>query len=115
MTAGPLCSGVNFSISWTFNKSKNINKVVDTLAKDNQALWVALHRSLAHKMDYHLALCYPSDILPVAQHLDVILWSALERSAGQHIPRREEGLGTECVLDIPVDNIWRAEASKTTL
>ena len=24
---------------------------------------------------------YPSDILPVAQHLDAILWSALERSA----------------------------------
>ena len=84
---------------------RDVNKVVDTLTKDNQALWVALHRSLAHKMDYHLALCYPSDILPVAQHLDAILWSALERSAGQHIPRSEEGLGIECVLDIPVDNM----------
>ena len=72
---------------------RDVNKVVDTLTKDIQALWVALHRSLAHKMDYHLALCYPSDILPVAQHLDAILWSALERATGQHIPRREEGLG----------------------
>ena len=56
-------------------------------------------------MDYHLALCYPSDILLVAQHLDAVLWSAMERAAGQHIPRREEGLGTECVVDIPVANL----------
>ena len=84
---------------------RDVTKVVDTLTKDNQALWVALHRSHAHKMDYHLALCYPSDILPVAQRFDAILWSALESATGQHIPRREEGLGIECVLDIPVDNM----------
>ena len=84
---------------------RDVTKVVDTLTEDNQALWVALHRSLAHKMDYHLALCYPSDILLVAQHLDAVLWSAMERAAGQHIPRREEGLGTECVVDIPVANL----------
>ena len=29
----------------------------------------------------------------------------LERSAGQHIPRKEEGLGCEGVLDIPVDSM----------
>ena len=26
----------------------------------------------------------------------------LEQAVGQHVPRREEGLGTECVLGVPV-------------
>ena len=34
---------------------RDINKVVEVLAEDSQALWVAIHRSLAHKMDYHLS------------------------------------------------------------
>ena len=32
--------------------------VASTLQQDSQALWVALHHSLAHKLDYHLSLCY---------------------------------------------------------
>ena len=84
---------------------RDVNKVVETLAEDNQALWVALHRSLAHKMDYHLSLCYPSLILPVAKHLDSVIWAAFERAVGQHVPRREENLGFECVLDIPVEGM----------
>ena len=81
----------------------DVEKVADILSRDSQALWVALHRSLAHKMDYHLSLCYPSDIKPMAKYLDTVLWSVFERSVGQHVPRREEGLGTECVLDLPID------------
>ena len=60
---------------------------------DSQALWVVLHRSLAHKMDYHLSLSYPSDIMPIAEHLDAVFWSLLERAAGQQIPRLGMGLG----------------------
>ena len=41
----------------------------------------------------------------MAQHLDTVLWAAFERAVGQHVPRREEGLGLECVLDIPVDGL----------
>ena len=41
-------------------------------------------------------------MLPTAARLDNILWSMLERSSGLHIPREEEGRGTECVLDVPV-------------
>ena len=52
---------------------RDMEQVSKILAKDSQALWVALHRSLAHKMDYHLSLCYPSDILPAAEYLDNIL------------------------------------------
>ena len=81
---------------------RDINKVVEVLAEDSQALWVAIHRSLAHKMDYHLSLCYPSDILPVAKYLDSVIWGAFERAVGQQVPRRDEGKGWECVPNIPV-------------
>ena len=93
---------------------RDVNKVTSILAEDSQALWVAVHRSLAHKMDYHLSLCYPSDILPVARHLDTVIWAAFERAVGQHVPRQEEGLGLECALDIPVDGI-RSRSSRIIL
>ena len=80
-------------------------KVCSVLGEDKQALWVLLHRSMAHKMDYHISLCYPTDILPIVEYLDTLLWGVLERAVGQHIPRREEGLGYECVLDLPVDSM----------
>ena len=35
---------------------RDMEQFCKILAKDSQALWVALHRSLAHKMDYHLSL-----------------------------------------------------------
>ena len=84
---------------------RDMEVVADIFSEDSQALWVALHRSLAHKMDYHLSLCYPSDILPVAEYLDTVLWSLFERAVGQRVPRRDERLGTECVLDMPVDSM----------
>ena len=84
---------------------RDMEQVAATLSQDSQALWVALHRSLAHKLDYLLSLCYPSDILPVAQFLDTVAWSVFERAVGQHVPRQEEGLGTECVLGVPVDTM----------
>ena len=84
---------------------RDMEQVAATLSQDSQALWVALHRSLAHKLDYHLSPCYPSDILHMAEFLDTVAWSLFERAAGQHVPRREEGLGTECVLGVPVDTM----------
>ena len=84
---------------------RDMEQVADILAKDSQALWVALHRSLAHKMDYHLSLCYPSDILPVAEYLDKTLWGVFERAVGQQVPREEKGLGVECVLNPLVDSM----------
>ena len=84
---------------------RDMEQVASTLHQDSQALWVALHRSLAHKLDYHLSLCYPSDILPMAEFLDTVAWDLFERAVGQHVPRQEEGLGLECVLDMPVDTM----------
>ena len=62
-----------------------MEQVSKILAKDSQALWVALHRSLAHKMDYHLSLCYPSDIFPAVES------------------RKEQVLGFVFLLNLPVD------------
>merc|ERR1712082_345128 len=49
-----------------------------------------------------LTLCYPSDIRRAAQYLDTVMWGVLEKAVGQHIPRGEEGLGWECVIQTPV-------------
>ena len=82
-----------------------VEEITEILGEDSQALWVVLHRSLAHKMDYHLSLCYPSDIRPIAAYLDSVFWSMLERAAGQQIPRADVGLGYECMLDLPVESM----------
>ena len=34
-----------------------------------------------------------------------MVWSVFEQTVGQHVLRHEEGLGTECVLDVPVDSM----------
>ena len=84
---------------------EQMEEVATILSEDNQALWVVVHRSLAHKMDYHLSLSYPSDILPVLAYLDTELWKAMERAVGQLVPRTNLGWGYEWTLDIPVDTM----------
>ena len=69
--------------------------------KDLQAIWAVLQCSLAQKLDWQLSLNYPSDVRKAAERLDNELWHLLELSASQHIPRKEEGLGVECVLSAP--------------
>ena len=59
-----------------------------------------LHCSLAQKLDC-TSLSYPSDIRGAAMELDTILWDLLEHNTRLHIPKGEEGLGVECVLDVP--------------
>ena len=80
----------------------DINKVMYLLRYHHQAAWVLLSTSLAHQLDYSLTLQYPSDILETASLLDRRLWAAVEQVAGRtHIPRQEEGMGVECVLNLP--------------
>ena len=62
---------------------KEVEEISEILSEDSQALWVVLHRSLAHKLDYHLSLCYPSDIRPIVTYLDSIFWSMLEKVGGR--------------------------------
>ena len=51
--------------------------------------------------DWHLTLCYPSDISAAAAELDSVLWNMLEYATKLHIPKGEEGLGVECSLQAP--------------
>ena len=59
---------------------QEVEEITEILGADSQALWVVLHRSIAHNMDYHLSLSYPSDIRPIAEYLDSVLWSMMERA-----------------------------------
>ena len=40
-----------------------------------------------------------------AARLDSILWTMFEKAAGLHIPKVDEGLGVECVLNVPVNGL----------
>ena len=46
-----------------------------------------LNSSLSHKLDWHLTLCYPSDIKNAAERLDKIFWSVLETLSRAPITR----------------------------
>ena len=79
-----------------------VNRVKEVLGEeDGQAIWCILKCSLAQKLDWHLSLCYPSDIRGAAQEIDLLLWNLLEYATKLHIPGRDESLGTECVLQVP--------------
>ena len=54
-------------------------------------------------MDYHLSLCYPSDIFPAVEYLDKFLWDVFVLAIGQQVSRKELGLRFEFLLNLPVD------------
>ena len=79
-----------------------------SLLEDNlQAKWTFLTSSSSQKLSYHQSLQYPIDMQLHVERLDMILWSMLESATGLHIPRGEEVLGVEFVLQVPV---WGMEA-----
>ena len=81
---------------------EEVDKVMEVLKEDSQAAWVLLSTSLSQQLDYSLSLQYPSDMLEAAAAMDQRLWEALQQVSGQsHIPRGEEGLGIECVVQVP--------------
>ena len=47
------------------------------------------------KLDYHLALCYPSDMAEAAQEMDRLLGGMLYAATGLRIPMEDEGMGVE--------------------
>ena len=80
---GFLCYGIpvgddkyiRFMLEEKVKEVKNeVDLVKDLLGpEDGQAVWTILHCSLAQKLDYHLSLCYPSDIAGAAKELDSVL------------------------------------------
>ena len=55
--------------------------------------------------NYWLMLVHPTQIQEVAEKVDSIFWSVLESSVGCSIPRTEQGLGYESVMDVPVTGL----------
>ena len=95
--------------------SGEMDRVVAVLKNDNQAAWTLLSTSLTQQLDYSLTLQYPHDILPFASSLDDHVWSVLEQICGQHIPKEEEGLGTECVVVVPQVPLLAGGSFQSTL
>ena len=67
--------------------AKEVEKIVSVMEGEGQAIWTILRSSTAMKLDYHLSLCYPSDMLLAAREMDNLLWLMLEKAAGLNIPR----------------------------
>ena len=60
-----------------------------------------LSSSFAHKLDWHISLCYPSDIKTAAQKLDNIFWSVLETLTRGTIPKSEnQAQPSNCFFDV---------------
>ena len=87
--------------------ASQVERVQEVLAGESQAMWGVLNSSLAHKLDWHLTLCYPSDILSASSKLDSIFWSMLENITRGTIPRvdgqqrGEAEQSVECRLQVP--------------
>ena len=75
-------------------KAQEVVKKVDILRADSQA---RLYRSIALKMDYHLSLSLSIGYQTSARFL------GRGAVAGQQIPWSNQGLGFECMLDLPVE------------
>ena len=71
---------------------REVEEFSDVLGQDNQVRWMMLHRSLAHKVDYHLSLFYPLDVQATAAHLDSVFWMMIF-----NLPARNGGV-TELLL-----------------
>ena len=69
---------------------------------EGQAIWTVLRSSTLMKLDYHLSLCYPSDMAEAAAEMDQLLYTMLEGATGLAIPRVEQGRGVECCPQVPV-------------
>ena len=82
-----------------------MDDVLEVLDGEGQAIWTVLRSSTLMKLDYHLGLCYPSDIAEAACALDHLLFKMLEKATGLSIPRLEQGRGVECCTHVPVDRL----------
>ena len=80
-------------------------KAASLLKEERQGLWTIVRASLKYQFEYWLGLCYPSHVLPAACRVDKVLQEVLEVVVGQHIPLREEGLGWEECLTVPVEGL----------
>ena len=79
-----------------------IQNILEVLQGEGQAIWTIIRSSTIMKMDYHMALCYPSDMAVAAVEMDRLIYNMLESAASLSIPRRDQGRGYECCPQVPV-------------
>ena len=56
---------------------REVGEIVRVLEGEGQSIWTIARSSTAMKLDYHLALCYPTDMEEASRQMDDILWSML--------------------------------------
>lgn len=84
---------------------REVQEIVNVLEGEGQSIWTIARASTAMKLDFHIALCYPSDMEEAARLMDEILWNMLEKAAGLSIPRVDEGRDLECCPLLPVNRL----------
>ena len=95
---GFVCYGVPIGskeyVHHKLQEKAQVEKVSNILGADSQ---VRLNRSISLKMDYHLSLSLSIGYQTSARFL------GRGAVAGQQIPWSNQGLGFECMLDLPVE------------
>ena len=87
--------------------AREVSLIVKVMKGEGQAIWTIARSSTAMKLDYHLTLCYPSDMNTAGREMDTCLWNMLGQAAGFAIPRVDGGRGLECCLAPPVRTLQR--------
>jgi hypothetical protein len=82
--------------------AREVGEVLEALEGEGQAIWTVARSSTLMKLDYHISLCYPSDMVEAAKEMDHLLWGMVERATNISIPKMEEGRGVECCLQLPI-------------
>ena len=76
--------------------AREVEQILEVLQDEGQAIWTVARSSTIMKLDYHLALCYPTDMVEAAKEMDRLLKTLLECASGLSIPNGDEGRGVEC-------------------
>ena len=58
--------------------AREVEQVLTVLQGEGQAIWSVIRSSTIMKLDYHLALCYPSDMAEAAAEMDQLLHNMVE-------------------------------------
>ena len=55
--------------------AREVREVLEVLQGEGQAIWTVLRSSTIMKLDYHMALCYPTDMAEAAKEMDRLLFT----------------------------------------
>ena len=83
--------------------TREVEQVLETLEGEGQAIWTVARSSTLMKLDYHISLCYPSDMQEASKEMDRLLWTNVEKAANLSIPKVDKGRGVDCCLQLPVN------------